>query len=297
MLIEQHITAGHIHPSSFPYALPSFIIPKADLSVLPHWVVDYRLLNKVTIPDAFPLSCIDNILTDYAKGKIWGKINMTNSFFQTHILPEHIKFTAILTHFGLWEWIVMLMDCHNAPAIHQQCISLALKDHIEKICHVYLDDIIIWSQSLEEHKENVAAILATLRNACLYCSMKKSNLFCSEIDFLGHHISACGIEADSSKVQQIMNWPHPCNAKEVRHFLGLVRYISVFLLQLAEPTSVLSPLTHKECNTDFPLWTPDHQVTFEAIKGLVLSCDCLTTIDHVSPGNNRIFVICDATKC
>lgn len=127
--------------------------------------------------------------------------------------------------------------------------------------------------------------------------MKKSNLFCSETDFLGHHISLKGIEANSSKVQKIIDWPCPCSAKEVRCFLGLVCYIAVFLSQLAEHTSVLSHPTHKECNSDFPPWLPDHQFVFNAIKGLVLSRNCLMTIDHASPGDNKIFVICDASKC
>jgi len=158
-LINQHIATGHIWSSSSPYDLPSFIIPKADPTILPHWVVDHYLLNKVTIPNTFPLPCINDILADCTKSRIWGKIDMMNFFFQTCVLPEHVKFTVMLTPFGLWKWIVMLMGCYNAPATHQWRISLALKDHIEKICHVYLDDIMIWSQSLEEHKVNVAAVL------------------------------------------------------------------------------------------------------------------------------------------
>ena len=189
------------------------------------------------------------------------------------------------------------MECCNAPATHQRHISLALKDHIGKICHVYLDNIVIWSQSLEEHRVNVMAVLSTLWNARLYCFMKKYNLFCSEIYFLRHRISPHSIEANSSKVQQIIDWPCPCNAKEVHHFFGLVHYISAFLPQLSEHTSILSPLIYKECNTNFLPWTPEHQVTFKAIKGLIPSCDCLTTIDHASPSENKIFVTCNASKC
>ena len=108
-LIEQHLAAGRIRPSSSPYASPSFIIPKADITVLPRWVNDYRHLNRLTIPDNYPLPRIDDILADCAKGKIWGKIDMTNSFFQTLVHPDHVKYTATLTPFGLWEWVVMPM--------------------------------------------------------------------------------------------------------------------------------------------------------------------------------------------
>jgi len=191
----------------------------------------------------------------------------------------------------------MPMGCYNVPATHQPCVSLALKDHIGKFCHVYLDNIVIWSQLIDKHKRNIATILESLCCAHLYCLMKKSNHFCSEIDFLGHYISLRGIEADSSKVQHIMDWPRPHSAKDLCCFLRLVCYISAFLPQLAKHTFVLSPLTCKECNSDFPPWTPDHQAAFDAIKGLVLSRTCLTTIEYISPGENKIFMTCNASKC
>ena len=221
---------------------------------------------------------------------------MTNSFFQTLVHPDDIKYTATITPFGLWEWVVMLMGLRNSLATHQHYVTLALKEYIRKICHVYLDDIVIWSQTLDEHKQNVPKIMEALRTVELFCSIKKSNLFTMEMEFLGHHISARGIEADNSKVECIMNWPTPTKAKHVWALLGLVRYIANFLLALAEHTAVLTPLTCKECNAKFPPWTQEHQDTFESIRQLVLSRDCLTTIDHDNLGENKIFVTCDASK-
>lgn len=199
--------------------------------------------------------------------------------------------------FGLWEWVVMLMGLRNSPATHQRRVTLALSDLIGRICHVYLDDIIIWSSLLVEHKTNVALVLEALQAATLYCSTKKLALFTTEVHFLGHHISGEGIEANGSKVEHIMNWQAPKSAKQVRQFLGLVRYISTFLPALAEHTTILTPLTKRECNSAFPAWRGIHQWAFEAIKGLVLSWDCLTTIEHQNPRDNQIFVTCDASKC
>jgi hypothetical protein len=102
-LINQHYAVGRIRPSSSQYTSPSFIIPKADKAVLPRWVNDYHNLNHTTIPNNYPLPCIDNIPADCMKGKIWGKIDMTNSFFQTLVHSNHVKYTATLTPFGLWE--------------------------------------------------------------------------------------------------------------------------------------------------------------------------------------------------
>ena len=100
---------------------------------------------------------------------------------------------------------------------------------------------------------------------------------------------------DPRKVERIINWPIPKNSTEVRTFLGLVCYVADFLPLLADHTIVLSPLTHKSADTEFPPWTSLHQHTFEAIKSLVLSCDCLTTIDHDNIGDNKIFVTCDVS--
>src|SRR3984885_5402860 len=114
------------------------------------------------------------------------------------------------------------MGLQNSPAVHQHCVFSALRDLISKICHVYLDDVIIWSDSLAEHEQNVRLVLEALQNTNLYCSVKKSNLFCTEVDFLGHHISCWGIKPDTKKVNRIMNWPVSKLATDVHVFLGLM---------------------------------------------------------------------------
>ena len=294
-LLTQHIQAGRLRPSASPYASPSFLIPKSDPTALPRWVNDYRALNDNTIPDRHPLPSINTILSDCAKGKIWGKLDMTNSFFQTRVHPDDIPYTAVTTPFGLYEWLVMPQGGRNAPATHQRRMFNALRPLIGSICHVYLDDIIIWSDNLESHRRNVEKVLDALREHHLYASLKKTTLFAVELDFLGHHISRRGIEADPKKVERILNWPIPRSSSDVRAFLGLVRYVASFLPNLAEYTSILTPLTTKPADKVFPEWTQLHQRAFDQIKSLVLSRDCLTTINHDNHGDNKIFVACDAS--
>ena len=96
------------------------MVPKADQQDIPRWVNDYRLLNANTILDAHPLPRVDDILADCAKGKIWSKLDMTNSFFQTLVHPDDVPLTAVTTPFGLYEWVVMPMGLKNAPPIHQR---------------------------------------------------------------------------------------------------------------------------------------------------------------------------------
>ena len=204
-LLDQHLAAGRIRESSSEFCSPSFLIPKADPTVLPRWVNDYRALNENTVPDHYPLPHIKTILSDCAKGSIWAKIDMTNSFFQTRVHPDDVKFTAVMTPFGLYEWVVMPMGCRNAPATHQRRMNMALRKYIGRICHVYLDDIVIWSSSVDEHQRNVWTILQALREADLYCSVKKLQLFTTELDFLGHHISERGVEPDGWKVESCLS--------------------------------------------------------------------------------------------
>lgn len=171
----------------------------------------------------------------------------------------------------------------------------ALRLYIGRICHVYLDDIIIWSQSLKEHHANVEMILLALHAANLFVSDKKTDLFLLKVDFLSHHISQCGIEPDGKKVEKILNWPIPHSAGHVRSFLGLVCYLAAFLPNLAEHTRILNPLTSKEAEGSWPGWSLDHQMAFNHIKTLVCSHECLTSIDHDALDSNRIFVSCDAS--
>lgn len=183
---------------------------------------------------------------------------------------EHVHLTAVLMPFGLYEWLVMPMGLCNAPAIHQQHVTAALHEFIGCFCHIYLDNIVIWLDTLEEHYDNIRKVLQALCDAQLYVNMK-CHLYCTEIDFLRHHISANGIKADASKVDCILNWPALATAKQVQSFLGLVQYISVFLPCLAEYTSVLHELTTYECDLLFLGWTKKHQHAFDMIKQIVIS--------------------------
>ena len=131
LLLDEHLAAGRMQPSSSEHASPAFCIPKSkdgvpDLSVPPRWVNDYRELNQNTIRDNYPLPRVDDILGDCGKGKIFGKLDMTNSFFQTRVHPDDYHLTAVHTPWGLYEWKVMPMGGCNAPSTHQRRMTDAL---------------------------------------------------------------------------------------------------------------------------------------------------------------------------
>ena len=267
ILIQRHLDAGRIRPSaSSPFASPAFLTPKTDPTVLPCWVNDYCQLNSNTVVNSHPLPHVDNILSNCAKGKIWGVMDMTDSFFQTCLHPDDMPLTTGTTPLSLYEWTVMPMGACNSPSVQQCQVTMALRPLISHICHVYIDDMVIWSNTIEEHIKNICTVLRALAAASLYCNPKKTHLFCWEIYFLGHHISTHGIEAHDKKVSHILDWPILKSASNVWAFLGLMCYIANFLPKLTDHTAILTPLTEKHCDQKFPAWTDAHQVAFDHIK-------------------------------
>ncbi|SGY55503.1 BQ5605_C006g04036 [Microbotryum silenes-dioicae] len=259
LLLQKHLASGRLRPSRSPYASPAFIIPKkgsdVDPTIAPRWVNDYRHLNRHTIKDRTPLPLADDILSTCSKAHFWAKIDMTNSFFQTKMAEEDIAKTA-------------------------RRVNDALHGLISTICFVYLDDITIFADTLEEHEARVCQVLDALRRAKLYCSPSKTNLAASECEFLGHIINRSGVHADPKKIKRIHDWHLPATVTELRGFLGLVQYLRKFIPGLAEHTAALTPLTIKGLTFIDNLWTTPTVCHFEAIKSIVVSLDCLRPPDH-----------------
>lgn len=169
-MLDRHIAAGRLRPSSSPFASPAFLVPKSktDLDAEPRWVNDYRQLNSNTIRDRTPLPKVEEILADCGQGKYFSLIDMTSAFFQTPIHPDDIPLTAISTPFGLFEWTVMPQGGCNGPATHQRRMYQALKHLIGKCCHVYIDDIIVYSRTLREHIKHLRLVLDALLKMVMF---------------------------------------------------------------------------------------------------------------------------------
>ena len=180
----------------------------------------------------------------------------------------------------------------NVPAMHQHQMTNTLREHIGKICHVYLDDITIWQQTMEEHEQNHNTILKAPQNASIYCNQVKPNLFATELCFLGDIILGTGIKPDPHKTDHIASY----NSHQCQGFLGLTRYIATFLPALTKYTSVLTPLMTKECDWVFLTWTAEHQTAFKSIKHLVLGTNLHISISisiSISINCSRALAITD----
>ncbi|GAA5972537.1 hypothetical protein JCM11641_001890 [Rhodosporidiobolus odoratus] len=293
-MLNEHISAGRLRPSTSPFASAAFVIPKKDSEADPRWVNDYRGINSNTVKDRTPLPIPNEVLSDAALAKYWGKIDMTNAFFQTPMAEEDIEKTAIKTPWGLFEWTVMPQGLCNAPATHQARVNEALRHLVGVCCQAFVDDVIIYSNTLEEHEQNCRAVLSAFRAAGLFCSRKKTDLFSLRTEFLGHIISQDGIEADPGKVDKIKNWTRPRTVTQVRGFLGIVQYLRKFIPQLAEHTAVLTPLTRKGLTRIDHLWMDKEERAFEAVKRIVTSLPVLKPVDQDS--EKPIWLMTDASK-
>ena len=161
--LSHHSLELAISSGPLPTIPPAFIVPKSNPTALPHWVNDYWQLNSNTVIDSHPLPWVDNILNNCAKGKFFSTIDMTNSFFHTRMKPEDIHLTAVSTPFSLYEWTVMPMGLRNAPSIHQRQVMHTLRGLLGQICHIYLDDIIIWSTDMQTQITYSCQVLEALR--------------------------------------------------------------------------------------------------------------------------------------
>jgi hypothetical protein len=291
--LDAEVAAGRLRLSASLIASGMFLVPKKDPNIMPRVVHDYRALNENTIKDQTPITHQDETLEAMARAKVRGKMDCVSSYSQIGMDPRDIHKTAFKTPWGLYEWTVMPQGLCNAPATFQRWICYILQEYIGRFCSAYLDDISIYSDSIEDHKKHIHLVLQALRDHGVLVSTNKSVLFADRIEFLGHFISSKGIEADPSKLEKITLWPTPKSASEIKGFLGLVNYLVMldFVPGLANYSSVLTDLTKK--GVQF-IWTKNHEAAFNTIKRLCRSVQFLQRLDYES--GEPIWLITDASS-
>ena len=253
-------------------------------------VVDARQRNDNTIKDVTPLPDQDRIRMDVARAKFRSKIDLSDAYEQVRIDMEDIWKTAFATPYGTFVSLVMQQGDCNAPATFQRLMTTLFRDFLGRFVHVYLDDIFIYSDSIEDHEKHLKLVFETLRKAKLYISRAKCDLYSNRMDCLGHIIDDRGLHADADKMDRIRNWRPPRSYHEVQHFLGLVNYLAPFMPDVSAYTTPLSDMEHN----DRPfVWRPLHQHCFEQIKARACKTPILKPIDPRRP--ETIWLICDAS--
>nr|CAE02842.3 OSJNBa0014F04.8 [Oryza sativa Japonica Group] len=217
--VDDLLQKGYIRPSSSPWGAPVIFVEKKDHTQ--RMCVDYRALNDVTIKNKYPLPRIDDLFDQLKGATVFSKIDLRSGYHQLRIKEEDIPKTAFTTRYGLFECTVMSFGLTNAPAFFMNLMNKVFMEYLDKFVVVFIDDILIYSRTKEEHEEHLRLALEKLREHQLYAKFSKCEFWLSEVKFLGHVISAGGVAVDPSNVESVTNWKQPKTVSEIRSFLGL----------------------------------------------------------------------------
>ncbi|GJX62289.1 putative reverse transcriptase domain-containing protein [Tanacetum coccineum] len=218
---------GFIRPSSSPWGAPVLFVKKNDGSF---WMcIDYRELNKLTVKNRYPLLRIDDLFDQLQGSSVYSKIDLRLGYHQLRVREEDILKTAFRTRYGHDEFQVIPFGLTNTPVVFMDLMSRVCKPYLDKFVIVFIDDILIYSNSKQEHKEHLKLILELLKKKQLYAKFSKCEFWIPKVQFLGHMIDSQGIHVDPTKIESIKDWASPKTAMEIRQFLGLVGYYRRFI--------------------------------------------------------------------
>ncbi len=263
---KEHLEQGILKNSTSPWNAPCLVVPKkADASGETKWrvVIDYRRLNEQMPEDEHPLPNIDDIIDRLGRAKYFTTLDLASGFHQISIKPEDQPKTAFSTHEGHYEYTRMPFGLKNAPRIFQRIINSALAGIIGNEAFVYLDDIIIFSESFEDHLMRLRHVLSRLRSSRLLIQPDKCEFVKASLVYLGHIISEKGLQPMPEKTQKLRSYPRPTNIKEIQIFLGFCNYYRRYIPDFATLAMPLYKLTNK--NIPFK-WTEQCEENFEKLK-------------------------------
>ena len=280
--IQKMADEGIIEPSTSPWCSPIVMASKKDGSI--RFCLDFRKLNSFTLKDSKPLPRIDDTLDALSGSEWFSTMDLKSGFWQVGLSEKDRPKTAFSTFGGaLWQFTVMPFGLCNAPATFERLMERVLSGLSWVKCLVFLDDIIVFSKTFDEHIQNLKEIFIRLKEANLKLSPKKCTLLQHEVSFLGHIVSNHGVSTDPHKTKAISEWPIPRNVKDVRSFIGICSYYRRFVKDFAKVAKPLHQLT--ETNKQF-VWTDECQSAFDELKLL------LTTTPILSyPKEHGLFIL------
>lgn len=276
--LDDLIKAGFVRPSKSPFGAPVLFVKKKDGSM--RMCIDYRALNGVTIKNSYPLPRIDELFDRLHGAKVFSKIDLRSGYHQIRIAEGDAPKTAFRTRYGHFEFLVLPFGLTNAPATFMHLMHQIFRPFLDRFVLVFLDDILIYSRNLEEHKEHVRQVLELLRQNKLYAKESKCELFKDRVEFLGHMVDAGGIHMMEDKVNAVTAWPQLTSVADVRSFLGTVGYYRKFVRMFSEIAAPLTELLQK----DKPfVWGEAQQKAFTELKAAVSKQPVLILPDTTKP--------------
>ncbi|KAJ9544424.1 hypothetical protein OSB04_024131 [Centaurea solstitialis] len=246
------------------------------------------LLNKLTVKNRYPLPRIDDLF-DQLLGATWfSKIDLRLGYHQLKVREEDVHKTAFNTRYRHYEFVVMPFGLTNAPAVFMDLMNRVCRPLLDRLVIVFIDDILIYSKTKEDHVKNLREVLEILRREQLYAKFSKCDFWLQEVRFLGHLVNREGIKVDPAKVEAVMKWESPKLTTEIRIFLGLAGYYRRFIQDFSKVAVPLTKLTRK--NVSF-VRGEEQQSAFETLRQKL----CEAPVLMVPEGVEDMTVYCDAS--
>jgi hypothetical protein len=205
--------------------------------------VDYRALNKITVKNRYPLPRIDDLLDQLKNVVYFTKLDLHSGYHQIRVAEQDAWKTAFKTKHGLFEWLVMSFGLCNAPTTFMRVMNDVFRPFLDDFVIVYLDDILIFSGTWDEHVRHVKQVLDTFQREKLYVKLSKCEFGKTALVYLGHIVGGGQLKIDPSKIDVIVNWPEPKSVTEIQSFLGAVQYWRRFISNFSFIVAPLHALT------------------------------------------------------
>ena len=269
---------GYIRPSISPWGSPVLFTNKKDGGL--RMCIDYRVLNKKTIKNQVPIPRIDEVWDQVGGAKYFSTLDLKEGYHQIRMREEDIEKTAFRTRYGQFEYMVTPFGLTGAPGCFQTLMNNIFRPHIDEFILVYIDDILVYSKTKEEHIKHLEIALQLLRENKVYCKLSKCHFFKKEVDYLGHVISEDGIKVNPKKISAVSDWEPPKNVKQIQSFLGFCNYYRKFVKDFSKIAHPLTELTKK---AKAFTWTSKEQGAFDELKKAMTKTPVLRCADPKLP--------------
>ena len=268
--IEDLKAKGVIRDSTSPWASPIVLVKKKDGSIRP--CVDYRKVNELVKPDGFPLPRIQDCLDAVAGSKFFSTFDLLSGYFQIPLLEEDIPKSAFVCKYGHFEMTRMPFGLNNSASTFQRTMELALQGLQWITCLIYIDDVIVYGKSFDEHMHRVEEVLERIKAAGFKLKAQKCLLLQTEVVFLGHVVSGEGVKPNPTNIAKIASWPVPRTPRQVKQLVAMGSYYRRYVKNFASMVRPMVELTKK--GKKF-LWTEACQTAFESMKKALVSTDIM----------------------
>lgn len=281
--VQELLDNNIIEHSNSPWNSPLLVVdkkPGPNGEKKHRVVVDFRKLNSHTIGDAYPLPRIDDILDQLSNSKYFTTLDLASGYHQVLIHAEDREKTAFSTPIGHLHFLRMAFGLKGGPATFQRLMDQTLQGLLGNDCFVYLDDIVVYSNTIDEHMTKLNKIFERLSNAKLKLQPQKCHFFKREIIYLGHKCSENGCEPDPEKTNAIQTIRQPTNVREIQSFLRIANYYRRFIPNFAKTAIPLVKLTRKNQPFD---WNNECSTAFNSLKATLISNNVLIFPDFKEP--------------